>query len=183
MSREGVLLSLVKSGELEIDPEGRIWRVKVRGGNPARGSYAVRPCARKRAEHPLRDGYLILKVMVDGKRTTALAHRVVWTHFNGPIPDGLTINHKNGAKADNAPSNLETATSSEQRRHAIDTLKVNRNRPKGERNPKAQMTPEQVIEIRRLRSTGTMVKDIAIQFGMKPKAISAICCRRTWKHI
>ncbi|MGE0450866.1 MAG: HNH endonuclease signature motif containing protein [Vicinamibacterales bacterium] len=182
MSPEDVLLSLVRSGELEIDDLGRIWRVKVRGGNPQR-NYAVRPCQRRRAEYPTRDGYLLLRVMIDGKKTTALAHRVVWTHFNGPIAAGLTINHKNGHKSDNRPLNLETATQSEQRRHAVETLNVKRNRPKGERNPKAQLTAEQVTEIRRLRTCGVMVIEIAAKFGMKPRAISAICHRRTWKHV
>lgn len=182
MTREDVLLSLVKSGELEIDPDGRIWRVKKRGGNPLR-NYAVRPCPRVRAEYPTRDGYLLVTTTIDGKKTTASAHRIVWTHFNGPIPDGLTINHQNGKKADNRPSNLETATASEQRHHAIQTLNVDRNRPKGELNPKAQLTADQVLAVRALRANGTQVKEIARMYGMKPKAISAICCRRTWKHI
>lgn len=182
MSREDVLLSLVKSGEMEIDAEGRIWRVKKRGGNPSR-NYAVRPCPRVRAEYPQRGGYLLVTTTINGKKTTASAHRVVWTHFNGPIPDGLTINHKNGIKDDNQPANLETATYSDQRRHAINTLDVNRNRPKGELNPHAQLTAYQVIAVRALRVNGTPVKEIARMYGMKPRAISAICHRRTWKHI
>ena len=36
--------------------------------------------------------------MIGGTKTVASAHRVTWTNSNGPIPDGLTINHKNGIK-------------------------------------------------------------------------------------
>jgi hypothetical protein len=182
MTREDVLLSLVKSGELEIDTDGRIWRLMKRGGNPTR-NYAVRPCPKVRAEFKTRDGYLLVTTTINGEKTTASAHRMVWTYFRGLIPDGLTINHLNGKKDDNHLANLDLATLSEQRRHAIDVLNVNRNRPKGERNPKAQTTAEQVIEMRRSRAMGMPVKDLAAVYGMKPKAISAICCRRTWKHI
>ena len=68
--------------------------------------------------------YLQVRTMIDGKRIHALAHRLVWFHFNGPIPPGLTINHKKGNKKDNRPEMLELATYAEQVRHAREVLKV-----------------------------------------------------------
>lgn len=44
------------------------------------------------------------------KGVVYLAHRVIWTMFNGPIPDGLYINHINCDPSDNRIENLELAT-------------------------------------------------------------------------
>jgi len=128
-------------------------------------------------------GYLQVRMMVAGKRHHAAAHRLVWFHIHGPIPDGVTVNHKNGMKSENWLGNLELATYSEQRRHALAVLGVLTNKPKGERNPKCQTTDATVREMRRLRASGMMVKAIAEQFGMKYRAVSAICTGRTWGHI
>ena len=173
---------MIDLGELEIDSRGRIWRVAFRAGLRGGGTRQYK-CQRHRAEYSQKHGYLLVATMFGGKRTAASAHRVVWTHFNGPIPPGLTINHKNGVKTDNRPANLELATMSEQRRHALDVLQVNRNRPKGSKNPKTKLTEADVLEIRRLRSEGMLNREIASRYGMKPKAISAIVTRRNWKHI
>lgn len=175
--------------ELEIDSEGRIWRIATRhgkgvknGGGYHKGS-TMSPCARRRTESANAQGYLQVHVMVAGRRMSPMAHRVLWVHLHGPIPEGLTINHKNGNKADNRPENLELATFSEQRRHALDVLHAGKNHPTGSKHPKTHLTESDVLKIRRLRSEGHMVKDIAAAYGMKPKAVSAICCRRTWLHI
>ena len=184
MNKEAVFLRMVESMEIEIDNEGRIWRIAKRGGRPDRGSFAIRPCSRIRAEYPQRQGYLLIAATVGGKKTVTGAHRVVWCHFNNsPIPDGLTINHKNGKKADNQPTNLELATYSEQRKHALEVLHVKRNHPKGSLHPKTHIKEVDVIEIRRLRESGEMVKDIAARYAMNTRAISAICHRRTWLHV
>ncbi len=189
MNKEQTLLSLVAAGELEIDPQGNIWRVAKRHGRGVAdgGAYAkgtrTSPCRKVRAEYRTRQGYLLVTTMIAGKKTVTGAHRIIWTHFNGPIPRGLTINHRNGVKDDNRPENLELATYSQQRRHALDVLNVNRNRPIGSKNPKTHLTEEDVLEIRRLREEGAMLTEIAPKFKMNPKALSAICNRRTWKHI
>lgn len=178
-----MIVELARKGEFEIDADGRIWRVAKRGGNPLRGSFAVRPCPRVRAEYRQRQGYLLVCSTVANKRHAALAHRVAWTFFNGPIPSGMTINHRNGDKADNRPANLELATMSEQRQHAVRVLNVPRNRPKGSLHPKTRLTEADVMTIRKMRGDGVMVKEIAAKFKMRTRAVSAICTRRTWTHI
>lgn len=183
MDKEAVFLELVREGELEVDAEGRIWRLQKRLPNRVTRAITRYPCTRVRAEYRQRQGYLLITTTIEGTKTVTGAHRVVWAHANGPIPAGLTINHKNGVKDDNRPENLELATMSEQRRHAVDVLNVNRNRPKGSLNPKAQLKEADVLEIRRMRAEGMMVKDIAAEYDMTAKAVSAICRRRTWLHI
>lgn len=48
----------------------------------------------------------------DGRRL----HRVVWEAFNGEIPDGCHIHHRDGDRANNHPSNLELLTPDEHRK-------------------------------------------------------------------
>jgi hypothetical protein len=50
-------------------------------------------------------------------------HRIVYEAFNGPIPQGLEINHKDGNRLNNRLSNLEAITKSENQYHACDVLK------------------------------------------------------------
>lgn len=57
-----------------------------------------------------------IQVRVDGK--LILAHRIIWENLNGPIPDGLEINHINGKKDDNRLINLELVTHKENLSHA-----------------------------------------------------------------
>lgn len=41
---------------------------------------------------------------------SCLVHRIIWTMFNGEIPDGFIINHKNNNSLDNRIENLEIIT-------------------------------------------------------------------------
>jgi hypothetical protein len=183
MDKEAVILSLVVAGELEIDGLGRIWRLMKRGGRPDRGSFATRPCPRVRAEYRQRQGYLLIATTINGIKTVTGAHRVVWAYFHGPIPAGLTINHKDGVKDCNFPENLELMTYSQQRVHALTVLNVSRHRPIGSLHPKTKLLESDVLLIRQLREGGATAKQIAEDYGMKNRAISAICTRRTWRHI
>ena len=184
MDKERVFLQAISRGEFEIDSDGRIWRTAKRTGRGWHGPGTVlRPCLRVRGEYRTQQGYLCVTITVVGHRTATGAHRIVWSRLNGRIPKGLTINHKNGVKDDNRPQNLELATYSEQRRHALDVLNVNRNHPTGSKHPKTHLMESDVIEMRLMREGGVMVKTIAEKYSMNPKAVSAICHRRTWTHI
>lgn len=55
-------------------------------------------------------GYVI--VAVDGY--SLREHRMIWEMHNGPIPDGIEIDHINGLRSDNRVENLRLANRSEQ---------------------------------------------------------------------
>lgn len=62
------------------------------------------------------NSYLKVVAVIDNEHI--YAHRLVWLAFNGTIPKGMQINHKNGKKNNNHISNLELVTCSENIRHA-----------------------------------------------------------------
>lgn len=182
---ENEVYKLVLSGELRIDSEGRIWRVMKRTADRWTGGTKVTPCEPVRAEIGFTDpeGYLQVRAMIDGRRHYAAAARLVWRHFKGPIPQGLTVNHQDGRKQNNRPTNLELATYSEQRLHAVQVLGAGHHDVKGSSNPKAQVTETDVVSMRRLRASGWKVKDIAERFGITQKSASHICTGKTWPHV
>ena len=168
---ERQLIQLVESGELEIDPQGQIWRLKKRMGLKSGGSHLV-SVPRQRAEHRVRLGYLQIRGTVDGKRRYGMAHRLVWQYFRGDIPGGFCINHINGVKDDNPPENLEVVSYSENMRHAFRTgLKTQW----GETNPAAKVSNADVVEMRQLYATGEYtMAEVGHSFGVSFHYVSAI---------
>lgn len=118
---EHAVYMAVESGELKIDIHGCIWRLAARRWNRWAGETKLIPCRLRRAENDTGQ-YLQVRTMFNRKRHHALAHRLVWIHFFGRIPAGMTINHRNGNKKDNRPENLEVASYSEQILHATHVL-------------------------------------------------------------
>jgi hypothetical protein len=53
---------------------------------------------------------------------------------------------------------------------------------RGERHGRAVLTTESVIEIRSYAGTESQ-SALATMFGVSRQAISAVLCRRTWKHV
>lgn len=181
----------VLEGVLEIDSEGKIWKVKRWQGSAWGHPSVLVGCPKKRAEiRPSRGGYLQVQLQHRGGRhvaaKTAQAHRIVWRHFFGSIPDGMTINHKNGIKDDNKPGNLELMTLSENVRHSLDVL-GNRSKLRhgvsrmlGNTNPAAKLTPDKVRAIR--AAVGTQGA-LAIRFGVSRATISNVIRGVMWGHV
>lgn len=87
-----------------------------------------------------------------------LSHRLIWmVHHRKYIPKGMVINHLDGNKANNAPSNLEVTTHSGNNAHAH-ALQLTSSR--GQANSRALFTNAQVCEMRELYAT----KDVSVVF-------------------
>lgn len=111
-----------------------------------------------------------------------LVHRIVWQSFNGPIPDGLVINHKNGNKADNRLCNLELMTLSQNTKHAFDVL--GRIHPlRGSNNNHAILDENKVIEIRKRIAKGESKDALAIEYGVTRMAVWNLHWRKSWAHV
>jgi hypothetical protein len=153
LNREQEIYWAVETGKLSIDDEGRIWRGETRAENTT-------------------GKYLQVRVMTAGTRIHALAHRIIWLHFNGPIPTGLTVNHKDGNGKNNHPTNLELATPSEQVIHSRRVL--GHGDQSGEKNHQARLSSEQVEEIRIRRMSGEPLLSIAVSYGIAYQTVSKI---------
>lgn len=109
-----------------------------------------------------------------------LVHRVIWEYVNGPIPDGLEINHINGVKADSRISNLEQVTPRENMRHAVET---GLHGIVGQENSQADLTDCQVREIYRLAWSGMDIHAVALRFEITARRARNIKAGRTWSQV
>ena len=98
----------------EID--GVFYHSKWNGGKARKGSVAgyLNNC-----------GYVV--ICLNGKNH--LRHRLVWEKYNGPIPDGLFIDHMNGVRGDDRIENLQLVKRSEN--HALGVYRLQKNNSSG----------------------------------------------------
>ena len=125
-------------------------------------------------------GYLKTMLKSDeGKYRSLYVHRFVCLAFLGQKPKGLEINHKDGNKLNNRPSNLEYVTRKENVKHAYDNKLM---RPKvGSSNGMAKLKESDVLEIRaHAASSGRYYgrKQLAIKYGVSECTIKEVVTRR-----
>lgn len=113
-------------------------------------------------------------------RRNLLVHRLIWTAFNGPIPEGLVINHIDSNPANNNLDNLEVVTQSANIRHGYRHGKMSAT---GSRNGQARLTETNILEIRRLQSCGAATRELAARFGVSRNMIHQIVSRKRWSHV
>jgi predicted XRE-type DNA-binding protein len=125
-------------------------------------------------------GYRRVVLQNKGIKRYISVHRLVMLAFHGP--SDLTVNHIDGDKTNNALTNLEYCTVSENVFHAFRSgLKIS---SKGENHGRSILKEFQVIEIKKLLKEGTLKqKEIGILFGVSPMCIGDIHRGRRWKHI
>lgn len=125
-------------------------------------------------------GYRVVFLYQNGKCYPRYVHALVAGAFIGARPDGMTINHKDGDKLNNAMSNLEYVSMSDNVQHAYDTgLAL---RLTGEQNGRAVLTAEQVGEIRKLAGIETQ-SAVAERFGISRTHVSSIQRGKVWTHL
>ena len=105
-------------------------------------------------------------------------HVLVAAAFIGPRPEGLEINHIDGNRYNNRATNLEYITHTANYAHAVAMGLM----AKGESNPSAKLTVEQVREIRAMARTCTY-EEIARIFNVDQSNVYCIVKRKTWKHV
>jgi hypothetical protein len=125
------------------------------------------------------DGYIQVKFGMN--EPAVFAHRVIWEHVNGTIPDGMTINHRNGIKTDNRIVNLELSTVRDNIHHAV--ANGLRAAPiRGEDAKLHRLTAAQASDIYR-RCQTERVCDLAREHGVAYWTVSDIKHGRSWTHV
>lgn len=120
------------------------------------------------------------RVNLNGKRY--LVHRLVAMAFLPNVNSKPQVNHIDGNKSNNALTNLEWATASENGRHASETGLYKA--AKGIACGRSKLSERQVIEILDLLQSGNTALDIASQLeGVTRQTVRDIRVNRTWKHI
>lgn len=104
------------------------------------------------------------------------AHRFAWVAANGPIPEGMHVLHKCDNRICQNPNHLFLGTNLDNIRDMI--LKGRQSKPPS--HPK--QTPEQVLEIRRLRYAFKLkLREIAERFGITMKMVESALY--SWKNL
>lgn len=119
-----------------------------------------------------------------GKYKTIKVHRIVALAFFGKSV--LQVNHKDGVKTNNAVSNLEYVTISENIKHAYNNGLIEKK--KGSLNGNSKLTEEDVQFIRKqAKEKGRYYgrKELAKKFNVSESQIKDIVTRRRniWSHV
>ena len=99
------------------------------------------------------------------KSKSFLVHRLIACAFLGE--SNLTVNHIDGNKLNNAPSNLEYCTVAENVRHASETLLSY----SGERNGRCKLSTQQVCEI---RASTLSCAELAEKYSVTPDYVRSV---------
>jgi len=137
--------------------------------------YRIKGKTTKEAKNYL--GYIKVRLHKEGIRKEYSLHRIVAISFVLNIELKKEVNHIDGNKLNNAASNLEWCTRSENMKHAFRTGLVSN---KGEDGPSRKLSNEDVLLIR--ASNDGCVK-LSKRFNVSPTSISSIKRRRSWNHI
>ncbi len=105
------------------------------------------------------------------------AHRLVWSAFNGLVPDGMVIRHLDDDPTNNALSNLAVGTYKD---NAADS-KRNGHDLSGERHNMAKLTEADVVAIRVRCKDGESQVALAKEYGVRQGTISAAVRGQTWQ--
>ena len=174
MITEQEFYQFVINGLFEIDDLGNVWRI----AKPT--TSGIIPVERHRAEQ-ISKGYYFVAVRQGTARYNKQAHRLVWYHFFGEIPDGLTVNHKDGHKTNNHPSNLELATPQEQVIHTFQVL--GRVPMQGQNHPGAKITDADIAQILSMVAGGETQRKVAKHFSLSEAEVSRIVNKKAWRHL
>ena len=154
--------SLIDFDKYEITKDGKIFSKSYNKNRYLKGYV-----------NPIK-GYVQLTLMcTNGKRRTFLLHRVIYFYFNGDIPKDMEVNHIDECKTNNALSNLNLLSHTDNNNWGTRTQRATQSNTN---NPKLSRPVEQID-----RATGEIIatypssKEAARQTGFIQSAISKCC--------
>ena len=124
-------------------------------------------------------GYLVLGLMIDGKRSTKSVHRLVAEAFL-ENPDNLEgVNHKDANKLNNNVDNLEWVTHSQNIKHSYD---LGNRSASGSNNANSKTTENIVHQICQCIQDGlssAQIRDLGYSYTL----VRSIKTKANWSHI
>lgn len=124
-------------------------------------------------------GYMSVRPTRDGKNVHVYVHDAVAAAFIGPKPEGHSVNHMDGNKTNNTPSNLEYVTHAQNMGHAARTgLMVH-----GAAHPQSKLTDESVRSLRADRASGLSFSALAKRYSISVATAFHAANGKNWKHI
>ncbi len=127
------------------------------------------------------NGYCYIMFQLNSVPKRYLVHRLFAIHFIPNPENKPQINHKNGIKHDNIPTNLEWCTSAENIRHSyVNGLQ----KPiKGEKSHNSKLKESDVLNIKEMINEGEKQSDIARIYNVTQSHISDIKHNKKWAHL
>mgnify|MGYP000379080716 CR=1 FL=1 len=177
-TRDEYIAAALASGKYFVDEAGTIFNTRFRGTEHSR---IVVPYG-----HPT--GYLYVTLKLDDRHNDigVLAHRVIAFARLGPPPAAfMDVDHVDGNKRNNHPSNLQWVERDEnvRRAYALGLKRRDNIGVIGEDHYKAVLTDDLVREAHRLLAGGMTRRAIAIQLGFKYQTIVSALAGVSWRHI
>jgi hypothetical protein len=121
-------------------------------------------------------GYQNVILCVNQKKIHKLVHRLVAEAFVENPNNLNVVNHLDGNKTNNIPSNLEWCTTEQNNEHAYDNGLLQRY----EDRPAAKLTKEQVLKIPEYINMGATTDDLKNLFGVSRRCIDNIFEGKNW---
>ena len=144
--------------DYQVGDDGSVWSTKLNHGSSAK----------RRLKGGLTyGGYRTVCLRKDGETYTRSVHSLVAAAFISKCPEGQECRHRNNNPDDNRVENLLYGT---KKQNSEDMVLAGRQFNGGS---KPELTEEEVIEIRRLRSEGVKLKDLAAQ-ALTKRAIELV---------
>lgn len=111
-------------------------------------------------------GYLHTNLRMKPVNRSARIHVLVGEHFCEMVAipgQRMVWNHKDGNKLNNFYKNIEFVTALYNSQHAVNIGLFDR---KGEKHHNVRLTKEMVLQMRELRKSGMIYKEIGLRFGV-----------------
>ena len=111
------------------------------------------------------------------------AHIAAWVLENGPVPDGMQINHHCDNPLCCNPAHLYAGTHEQNMADKARRGRARTNPLRGSDNPGSKLTDQAVVDIRQRAAAGEPQKDLAAQYGVAGSTISKVVSRTRWAHV